>query len=135
MRTITKTANHITQVRNSDANQIQQVCRLLGWSYEDYCNFQFEKYLEFVDRVFIGFPDIMANQVKYSAVFRGFWNNEASFRNHTEFLPFAKYEETQSPDLISEFLYIHDPRALVMDDLFITKYNRVIDLIRKEEEC
>lgn len=126
---------HIAKIRQTDLTQIEEVCNLLGWSFERYCEHQFHNYNEFIDRLFSGYPVEMANQVRYSAVFRGFWNNEASLRNQTEFLPFAKYEPNDSPVILSEFLYTHSPLTLLHDDLFMTKYNRVLDTIRKGESC
>jgi len=126
---------HIAKVRQSDRSQIEEVCNLIGWSFDRYCEHQFSNYIEFVDRLFAGWPTEMANQVKYSSVFRGFWNNEASYRNQTEFLPFARLEPSDSPVLLSEFIYTHSPLALMHDDVFMTKYNRVLEIIRKEQQC
>jgi len=126
---------HIAKIRQTDRSLIDQVCILIGWSYERYCDYQFNNYVEFVDRMFDRYPLEMVNEVKYSATFRGFWNNEASLRNQTEFLPFAQFEPEDSPVLLSEFLYTHSVLTLMHDDLFLMKYNRVLDIIRKEAKC
>ncbi|RQO78081.1 hypothetical protein DBR40_09025 [Pedobacter sp. KBW01] len=139
MSTITKvkeeSKTHIEECREFDLNLIENVCMLLGWSTEQYCEYQLDNYNQFVDRLFYGFPVQMANEVKYSSDFRGFWNNEASFRNQTEFLPFAKFEPMESPVILSEFLYTHNPLTLMHDDLFMMKYNNVLEKIRKGKKC
>ena len=135
MRTLTQPKTHIAQIRQTDKSLTEEVCNIIGWSHEEYCDYQFNNYIEFVDRMFDRWPAEMANQVKYSSVFRGFWNNEVSFRNQTEFLPFAKFEPTDSPVIISEFLYTHNPISLMHDDLFMMKYNSVLEIIRKGEQC
>lgn len=135
MKTLTQPKTHIAKVRQSDKSLIEEVCNLIGWSYEQYCEYQFNNYIQFVDRMFEHWPAEMANQVKYSSVFRGFWNNEASLRNQTEFMPFARFEPIDSPVILSEFLYTHCPLQLMHDDLFMMKYNHVLDIIRKEAQC
>ena len=135
MKTLTKAKTHIEKVRQTDKSATEEVCALIGWSVDYYCEFQFCKYLEFIDRMFEGCPPSMVNQVKYSKVFRGFWNNEAALRNQTEFLPFAKYEPVNSENLLPEFEFTHNPISLMHDDLFMMKYNNVLQIIRKEEVC
>lgn len=134
MKTLTQTETQTAQSRQTAQNLIQQVCKLTGWSYERYCTYQFNNYIEFVDRMFEHWPLEMANQVKYSSAFRRFWNEEAAYRNQTEFLPYAKFEPVAGSILISEFLYTHHPLSLLHDDLFMTRYNDVLQCIRKEED-
>lgn len=147
MKTITK-ISHIEQVRQSTFTLAEQVCRILNWSHEEYCDFQFAKYNAFIDLLFAKFP-LIGQQVRYSSVFRGFWNNEVCFRNEIEFLPFATemtediYEINADGELIiapafpygheglvNEFLFIHSIPRLINHELFMMKYNNILEVIR-----
>lgn len=153
MKTLTKEISHIEATRQQDKNQVEQVCTLLSWTSEQYCEFQFASYMEFILRMFKDWPE-MAKQVASSAIFRGFWNNEVAFRNQTEFLPFATdmtsdlWEVDESGDLVitdgltlgdcglvNEFTFLHSPSYLMNDDMFMFKYNNVLKLLRKDLAC
>lgn len=151
MKTLTKTT-HIARIRQADQSQVQQVCRLLAWDEQQYCQYQFYQYTGFLTRMFHEWPDIMLQQVMYSPTMRGFWNNEWAQRTDDEFLPFAKVltedaievepggnmitvpgMELGDAYLMDEYLLIHNIMALVDDDLFMMKYNNVLSLISRQE--
>ncbi|SUJ26382.1 Uncharacterised protein [Sphingobacterium spiritivorum] len=134
MKTLTQTKTHIAKVRQSNANVITRVCDLLGWTIERYCEYQFDNYIQFIEALFAGCPEEMSNEVKFSPVFRGFWNNEAFYRNSNLFLPFAQDEPEGSPEILAEFLYIHNPEYLMNDDDFMEHYNYTLKTIRKEQK-
>lgn len=128
-----------------------KVCEYLGWSEGRYFEHQADQYEEFLQFMFKGFPEIMMNEVRYSAIMSGFWKNEWIIRNERDFLPLAEEEmETRmevtaegkllvkGPDLVSksvvlnEYLYFNSGLTLVDDDYFMASYNEVLKLIRNE---
>ncbi|MGV3705423.1 MAG: hypothetical protein ACO1NU_08595 [Arcticibacter sp.] len=148
MKTLTKTS-HIAKVRQQDQIQMQRICEILMWSEVEYCNHQFEEYTNFLTRMFFGFPEAMLKQVMHSKVMRGFWNNEWTYRNQVEFLPFADemtedvtevdpsgelvyMPKTEHGDagLVGEYMFIHGYRALMQDELFMFRYNNILELVR-----
>lgn len=122
---------HIERVRKTDQDLIGEICNQIGWSIERYYWHQFNNYLYFADVMFRGWPKGIKQQITYSPVFRGFWNNEAALRN-AEFIPFA-FDTHSIKDRVSEFLFMHDPSTLMNDDLFMMKYNATLNIIHKEE--
>lgn len=154
MKTLTKTT-HIATIRQKNQSQTSKVCQLLNWSEEQYCNYLFEQYCDFVKRMFYRYPVELYQTVLYSPVMRGLWNNEVFKRNALDFLPFASAETepmlefTDDVDgifclpackpgaahIVDEFMLIHAAARLVHDDEFMIKYNNVLSLIRKEEQC
>jgi len=156
MKTIA-TATHIGAVRQTNQSQVQQVCIIINWSEEQYCNYLFEQYVAFVELLFERYP-IMQKQVLYNPVMRGFWNNEVNKRNKNEFLNFAvdlttrKFELIKAqiksheiilagvectepmpfgaPYLIDEFMLTHNYLRLRNDEEFMHHYNRTLKLIR-----
>lgn len=135
MRTLLETTTHIQKTKHTDASTTDAVCALIGWTVDRYCEFQFEKYIEFIDRMFDGCPTELLNQVKYHPDFSGFWNVEAAYRNEVMFLPFAKDNEGDLSMLLDEFLWQHNPLMLMHDDLFMLKYNNTLNAIRRTKNA
>lgn len=147
MRTVT----HIEKVKQADANDLEIICSILGWTKEQYCEHQFYNYTAFLKRVMHGKPVQALNTVMYSDVMRGFFNNEWSKRNQNEFLPFASDYFTHSQSyvcpneglvlvwdytpftdfLIDEYMYTHCPYLLINDKGFMIRFNNTINLIFK----
>lgn len=139
MKTLTKTT-HIGQVRQANLTQIERVCELLGWTREQYCAQQYEVYEAYVARLCRGLPKA-ADYLRYSPVFRGWFNHEWMLRTALEFLPYAEkmcedvcevdisgeliYDEgLASGDvmLMQEYLFIHDARRLYYDEAMGRSY-------------
>ena len=146
MKTLTK-KTHIAEVREANLKGIQQVCHLLQWTEQDYCEFQFQQYCLFVDTKYSNFPDIIANRVLYSPLFRGFFNNEAYKRDEVEFLPFAEdliepiwtvaeggeieiIKPIDVEDLVTEWMLIHDYKRLLNDEAFIAGFQQLLTIMK-----
>lgn len=88
MKTISISKTHISHIRKENQSQIDDVCCLLGWSRQDYCQHQFEVYDLFIDLMY---PDAekLAKTVKYHKSYTGFFINEWMRRNKEQFMPFA----------------------------------------------
>lgn len=146
-----KKQTHISLIRDLNLNQMQDVCLLLNWTELSYCQHQFDEYQLFLSRVFYGFPDEMLKQVMYSKIMSGFWNNEWSFRNEIDFIPFAhellsdalhtdldgmqitQFGLSSGDEFITEqYLYVHNHRVLMNDDQFMINFNDTLSSIRKE---
>ncbi|MES2651295.1 MAG: hypothetical protein V4663_06115 [Bacteroidota bacterium] len=132
MKILIKKTTHIGSIRKQNSTQVQQICELLDWSEQAYCEYIFEQYQAFIKRMFYGYPEVVAKQVEYSEIFRGFWNDQVAVRNETEFLPFAS-PYAGSPNLLEEWLHIHDHRSLMHNDFFMDKYNYCITIIQQTE--
>ena len=149
MKTLTS-ATHIGKVRTQNLTQLQRVCELLNWSHEKYCNHQFSQYEDFINRACRDLPKA-ENLLRYSSIFRGFYNQEWSLRTQSDFLPHAiemtKHicEVDRCGDLIyvegvpnghytlvAEYLTLHEARGLFYDEVFAVKYCNIIDLILKK---
>ena len=151
MKTLTS-KTHIGTVRKENLTQLQMICTLLNWSHEKYCNHQYSQYEEFIKRACKDLPDA-ETLLRYSSIFRGFFNQEWSLRNQSEFL-FEAQEMTKHicevnacgdliyiegvPNghykIVYEYLTLHDARALFYDEAFANKYCNVIDLILKKRK-
>ncbi|MGE0931700.1 hypothetical protein [Peijinzhouia sedimentorum] len=131
MKTATKT--HIGQVRQHHAEAKQSIAELLGWSEQEYCNFQFAEYCKFADTLYEGW-DAAREQLMYSPVFRGFWLNQWHMRDA------LILEESTSRSYLSEefrrihferkYMLINDHRTLMDDDDFMESYGHLLTIIR-----
>ncbi|MGB4776125.1 MAG: hypothetical protein WBP45_13180 [Daejeonella sp.] len=128
MKMLIQSTTHIGRIRKEQASQIEQVCDLLNWTHDEYCDHQYKEYEAFIARMFDGYP-VMMQQVRYSSAFRGFWNNEWAIRNEIDFLPFAKECQMDEAFIMEEYLYIHSHYRLMNDDDFLSKYNSALKLI------
>ena len=127
MNTITKNTTHISAVRAQQISQMQAVCEALRWTEEQYCLHQFEEYELFASAIAKDYPE-RRQQIRYSPVFRGFFNNEWAARND-EFLFFA-YDVKYDIDLAEqEYLYTHNYLTLINDDAFFERFNSLLKLI------
>lgn len=152
MKTLTKTTR-TAQIKQADFTQKQTVCNLLQWTEEMYGHFMFCQYDAFLNQLFFGYPEPFLNDVKHSAIFSGFWNNEIAHRNAIDFLPFAVELTTDQYDLLNdfagvvfteavpkgdcylvdEFMFIHSAKRLMHDDDFMHRYNHTLGLIESRK--
>lgn len=119
---------HIQKVRDRNQAEMKQVQDILSWSQERYCEYQFAQYCRFVEELTEGW-EMVRKEILYSPVFRGFWINEWNLRDHQDFLCFAT-ECTDSRYNLEEYLFLHDTDRLMEDDLFMTKYSNILNIIR-----
>ena len=146
MKTLTK-KTHIAEVREETLKGIKQVCYLLQWTEQEYCEFQFQQYCLFVEARYSNFPDVIANRVLYSPIFRGYFNNEAYKRDEEEFLPFAEdliepiwtvaeggeieiLRPIKLDDLVTEWMMIHNYKRLLNDETFIDGFEQILKIIK-----
>lgn len=153
MKTTTIKSKHIEAVRDIAYNQMLQICGYLGWTEEHYTAHQMEEYEKFLKRMFMGWPEEMLNEVRYSPIMAGLWKNEWRQRNERDFLPYAKkeltsemwvdalgnlkfYEPTQfnKAKVYDEYLWMHSTVRLINDEAFMDQYNRALKLIRNESK-
>lgn len=130
MKLAIKKESHIAQVRQSDLTLTQKVQNILGWSHQQYCNHQYEQYEAFIARECAMHPDI-AQILRYSETFRGFWNNEWIIRNQQEFMSFAP-DAVDGIDEVDEYMYIHSHQRLINDMFFMNKYECILKQILKQ---
>lgn len=138
-------------VKRQNKAQAEEICRLIGWTQEQYCVHQFEVYEKVLKRRFSGQEDCLLNRAMYSELMSGFFKNEWSKRNQTEFLPFAKEHFHLSPSyvdpnnglciawdydyqqemalLADEYMYCHNPCLLINDKAFMARLNYTLNLI------
>ena len=128
----TKHTSHIQSVRRQmeDARQSVQSC--LRWSHMEYCEYQFEQYVLFADLLTEGWPRVR-EQILYSPLFRGFWNNQWLIRDKADFLPFAMEMDARNiSELVymrEEYLFLHSAHRLIEEDDFMRAYNQVLKLL------
>jgi hypothetical protein len=120
---------HIATVRSRNVIQMTEVCDLLQWQPEQYCQHQFEQYIRFTDELAY-FSEKLKQRLRYSDVFRGFWNNEWARRNANNFLPFAWDSLFELSDLTAEYIYTHDAIRLIHDDAFYNRFENALKLIK-----
>jgi len=125
-----KTLTHIAKVRLESLTLSGQVMELLGWSWEQYTEHQFEQYCLFVDKVCQGWPRVR-EEILYSPVFRGFWINEWNQRNEWDWLPLATDCRDDFALIYDEYLYNHSHVRLLADDYFLSAYNHLLEVMRK----
>lgn len=150
MKTLEKKQSHISTIIDTNQTQLQEVCSIIDWTAQQYCNYQFDQYTEFLKSLFFGYPEELYKDALYSPVMRGFWNNEASKRNELEFLPFGREEVKPLLELlddfegvfylpastcgaahiIDEFMFIHSAKRLINDEVFMAGYARTLQLIK-----
>jgi len=97
----------------------------IEYSHEEFCNHQFENYEAFVSQDFQQYPGLI-KKVKYSSMFRKFWNAEWLYRNKTEFLPFAETCSLSVKDLRGEYLFMHSTERLLNQPDFISRYEDLL---------
>lgn len=151
MKTLTHPKqNDISLLRKSDQKQMQSVCEVLNWSEEQYCLHQFDEYDNFINRLNPDSPFI-AQKLRYSPVFSGFWKNEWVKRTEKEFLIFAlqsysKLEVTVAGKIglrteyatvddydLHEYLFLHSAIRLSQNYDFLKAYELVFNLVFDHE--
>jgi len=100
----------------------------IEFSYEEFCNHQFENYENFVSLDFNQYPGL-AKTIRYSAAFRKFWNVEWLYRNQTEFLPFAEDCSLSVKELRHEYFFMHSPERLLNQPAFLNRYEDILKSI------
>lgn len=138
-------------VREADIANLNQICRLLGWTLEFYTDQQENEYRYFLQKYFSGKP-MEYQQARYSAVLRGKWNDLWTQRNQNQFLPVAldytKYSFSMVcadgnlflcdndaefiAILVDEYYEIHDTNVLMRNLSFLAKFEEGIKLMRYE---
>lgn len=151
MKTLTKKpkkTTHIAQVRADNRQGMHQVCHLLQCTEQDYCDYLFAQYCKFIEVRYKHYPDVIANHILYSKLFRGMFNNAAAKRDEDEFLPFATDATTDGmmvndlgelvelwavdlgcSDLIEQWMGTHSYKRLLDDQQFINQFDHVVKLI------
>lgn len=155
MKTLTP-KTHIAKVRQQNLTQIDRVCELLKWTREQFCKHQYHEYENFVKLACVDFPEI-ANDIRYSPIFRGMFNHTWMQRTEAEFIPFANdmtaptfdfivsFNQVRKPVLegveyseglpygaaylVEEYKLIHQSKRLFYDHAFANSYADIIDLI------
>ena len=123
-----KANTHIGKQRQLLQSNKEQVCELLHWSEQEYCQYHFDQYSAFVERLSEDWP-VLKQQLFSSAAFRGFWNLETACRETEDFLPWAQDCDDYSY-LLSEYEFINDHKRLIQDEDFMNRFNGILDLIR-----
>lgn len=122
------TPTHIARIRQSSASHAEKVQALLHWTHEDYTTIQFKEYCLFVELISEGYPEVR-NEILYSPVFRGFWNNEWNRRDKEEFLENALDSGLPRDILETEYFFLHSSEALLEDDAFMFRYAQILKMI------
>ena len=123
-----KITTHIAKIRKQQSTQLEEVCSLLKWSEEQYCWHQYEQYERFI-HVNCGTMIYLRRELRYSNLFRGFWNNAWAKRNEVEFLPFAYECKYDSDYLLEEYLHINSYERLLHNTEFMNEYDQILKLI------
>lgn len=119
---------HIARVRSRNEHQLEEVCELLAWTPEQYCWHQYQQYERFVRNLCFNKPDLL-EWIRYSATFRGFWNNEWAARTDQNFMPFA-YDCKYDVEMITEeYLHLNDAIRLIHDEGFYNRFENILKLI------
>lgn len=147
MKTKFTALTHVDKARQMSVTQMEQICRYLGWTEDQYCEFQFTCYQVFLSTLFSGFPE-SRREVEYSPIMAGFWKNQWMRRNRTEFLPCAEdlcessifidsrgklvyYQPADDArqQAEDEYIFIHCPERLMNDEDFMTQHYHTLKLI------
>jgi hypothetical protein len=144
MRTLTKTTTHIALAKQYNDKVMQQVCELLNWTPDHYCQHQYDVYESFLLQMEGDSPKVLA-QLRHSPTFRGFWLNEWNKRTKEDFIIFAVlgysntsldasggivYEESTCDDYdYHEYMFVHSASRLMNDTAFLSAYEHILHLI------
>lgn len=88
MRTISKRNTHISTIRGANQAQITQICAMLGWDKQAYCDHQFAVYLDLVELIWPRTETKVGMFMQKNHSFCSFFINEWIRRNKY-FLKFA----------------------------------------------
>jgi len=125
MRTIIcETLNSKKAGAGENANERSRM--FIGFTYSEFCLHQYEAYENFIALDLRHAPELI-NYVRYSELFRKFWNAEWHRRNLIEFLPFAEDNNMSLTDLRGEYLFMHSVERLLNQPAFLNGYE---DLLR-----
>lgn len=116
---------HIETVRESHCNLMDNICDILSWTQEDFCNHQFAEYEGFARLVARDYP-AYRERIRYSPVFRGFFNNEWAKRNELNFMPFAVDSAFSKLWILDEYLYMNDAEVLWRDEAFYIRFESIL---------
>jgi len=131
MGTLTKQKTQVATVRALDQSVMQEICMMFRISEPSYFKDQYHQYEHFVE---IAVAPSHMQAVRYSKLFRGFWNNEWAIRNK-RFVEFLESSKIPSGSIDSEkkYFFIHDAVRLAGDDLFMAKFNEILMMILRKE--
>lgn len=129
MKTLTKQKTHVATIRDVDMSIMQEVCLLLDLR-EEYFLDQYNQYERFV---LVAVAPSHAEIIRYSKLFRSFWNNEWSIRNNH----FIHYCERFKVDAGSDhanktYFNLHDASELANDELFMAKFEEIRRIILRK---
>lgn len=148
MKTLTKTTTHVSRAKEYNNSIMQQVCDLLNWTPDQYCNHQYACYEDTLHRLFYETP-VVLEQLRLSPVFRGLFINEWNDRTKCDLLDQAMvqdsgtllapdgsfvFQELDSSNDEQEYLFIHSAHRLANDPEFLTAINQVMDLVFKSSK-
>jgi len=154
MKTLIKPSKKINQsakVVAMSERQVSEICLMLEWTEEQYYQHQYAQYEIFLARALFSARTEIYNQIRYSPLMRGLWNNEWLHRNSSDFLPygrefhFAGVMEHEDGDLalylplentlsslVDEYEFIHHGKRLYSDEEFMIKFYHVLELINHD---
>lgn len=130
MKTLTKQKSHVTTVRDVDMSILQEICLMFHISSETYFKDQYAQYERFVE---IAVPPTQMKAVRYSKLFRGFWNNEWAIRNKT-FLDYCEKFKVQPDSKHCEDTYynLHCAIRLAGEEIFMAKFEEIRRIILRK---
>lgn len=131
MKTLTKTYTHTARVRDLDISIQGEVCLILGITDEFYCQDQYRAYEHFT---LVCCSESHMKTVRYSKIFRGFWNNEWAQRNQS-FLRMIERHFRSGHTFTSEqaydaYLNYNSTENLINDEDFMARVESVMEIIK-----
>jgi hypothetical protein len=131
--------------------QLTEICGMLRWTEQQYCDHQYEQYEAFLKRALFGAHPNIFNRVRYSTLMRGLWNNEWIRRNKG-FLPLARYcmfegmevdkkgglhqvspDEEDLERVTDDYYTIHNGKLLYSNETLLIKFHHVLNLIYRSK--
>jgi hypothetical protein len=118
-------------MRNLYECQMLEVCELLHWTPEQYCQHQYEQYEKFaaIATRYVRYPELK-DWIRLSPVYRGFWNNEWEQRNRVEFINYAYYNSDNHVNVVEEYRYVHSADRLLFDELFFGRFQNIVKWLK-----
>lgn len=76
METLTKNIPHVRQIGIKKDALVQLICNRIGWTEQQYLDYQFHQGLEFIDDMISNLIAEDKKLITYSAMFWGWWANK-----------------------------------------------------------
>lgn len=127
--------------------QAAEICKILGWTEQQYYDHQYEQYEEYLKRSLYGLQEELYNASRYSGLMRGFWNNEWVRRNYS-FLLVAEdllyegvavdtdgqlieitHDEAVLAHLYDEYMYMHNAVLLSSNPYVRERFMHILKLM------